>query len=218
MTLLELLGLLKKNLKLVVILPLVCAIGMGAYAFVGMEDEYTATASMYVLAKQDESASNLNASLTASQLVANDVATLLKSDRVRDLAARDLGVKSLAGFEISVTSETTSRVLSVSVTGDDSKQVAELANSLAQNVSGVAQDVMQIEAVNVINLADAPTLPSGPSRMLYIVVALFAGLLMAIAIVVITDMLNTKVRSVDEVEELLGIPVIGRIPAVKGGR
>ena len=218
MTLLELLGLLKNNLKLVVILPLVCAIGMGAYAFVGMEDEYTATASMYVLAKQDESASNLNASLTASQLVANDVATLLKSDRVRDLAARDLGVKSLAGFEISVTSETTSRVLSVSVTGDDSKQVAELANSLAQNVSGVAQDVMQIEAVNVINLADAPTLPSGPSRMLYIVVALFAGLLMAIAIVVITDMLNTKVRSADEVEELLGIPVIGRIPAVKGGR
>lgn len=218
MTLLELLGLLKKNLKLVVILPLVCAIGMGAYAFVGMEDEYTATASMYVLAKQDESASNLNASLTASQLVANDVATLLKSDRVRDLAARDLGVKSLAGFEISVTSETTSRVLSVSVTGDDSKQVAELANSLAQNVSGVAQDVMQIEAVNVINLADAPTLPSGPSRMLYIVVALFAGLLMAIAIVVITDMLNTKVRSADEVEKLLGIPVIGRIPAVKGGR
>lgn len=218
MTLLELLGLLKKNLKLVVILPLVCAIGMGAYAFMGMEDEYTATASMYVLAKQDESASNLNASLTASQLVANDVATLLKSDRVRDLAARDLGVKSLAGFEISVTSETTSRVLSVSVTGDDSKQVAELANSLAQNVSGVAQDVMQIEAVNVINLADAPTLPSGPSRMLYIVVALFAGLLMAIAIVVITDMLNTKVRSADEVEELLGIPVIGRIPAVKGGR
>ena len=218
MTLLELLGLLKKNLKLVVILPLVCAIGMGAYAFVGMEDEYTATASMYVLAKQDESASNLNASLTASQLVANDVATLLKSDRVRDLAARDLGVKSLAGFEIAVTSETTSRVLSVSVTGDDSKQVAELANSLAQNVSGVTQDVMQIEAVNVINLADAPTLPSGPSRMLYIVVALFAGLLMAIAIVVITDMLNTKVRSADEVEELLGIPVIGRIPAVKGGR
>ena len=175
MTLLELLGLLKKNLKLVVILPLACAIGMGAYAFMGMEDEYTATAS-------------------------------------------DLGVKSLAGFDISVTSETTSRVLSVTVTGDDSKQVAELANSLAQNVSGIAQDVMQIEAVNVIDRADAPTAPSGPSRVLYIAVAFLAGLFMAVAIIVVADMLNTKVRSADEVEELLGIPVIGRIPAVKGGR
>lgn len=104
MTLLELLGLVKKNLKLVVILPLVCAIGMGTYAFVGMEDEYTATASMYVLAKQDEIGNNLNTNLSASQMVANDVATLLKSDRVRDLAALDLGVKSLAGFEIAVVS------------------------------------------------------------------------------------------------------------------
>lgn len=218
MTLLELLGLLKKNLKLVVILPLVCAIGMGAYAFMGMEDEYTATTSMYVLAKQDEIGDNLNTNLSASQMVANDVATLLKSDRVRDLAARDLGVKSLAGFDISVTSETTSRVLSVTVTGDDPKQVAELANSLAQNVSGIAQDVMQIEAVNVIDRADAPTAPSGPSRVLYIAVAFLAGLFMAVAIIVVADMLNTKVRSADEVEELLGIPVIGRIPAVKGGR
>lgn len=218
MTLLELLGLLKKNLKLVVILPLVCAIGMGAYAFMGMEDEYTATANMYVLAKQDEIGDNLNTNLSASQMVANDVATLLKSDRVRDLAARDLGVKSLAGFDISVTSETTSRVLSVTVTGDDPKQVAELANSLAQNVSGIAQDVMQIEAVNVIDRADAPTAPSGPSRVLYIAVAFLAGLFMAVAIIVVAEMLNTKVRSADEVEELLGVPVIGRIPAVKGGR
>lgn len=171
-----------------------------------------------MLAKQDEIGDNLNTNLSASQMVANDVATLLKSDRVRDLAARDLGVKSLAGFDISVTSETTSRVLSVTVTGDDPKQVAELANSLAQNVSGIAQDVMQIEAVNVIDRADAPTAPSGPSRVLYIAVAFLAGLFMAVAIIVVADMLNTKVRSADEVEELLGIPVIGRIPAVKGGR
>ena len=41
---------------------------------------------------------------------------------------------------------------------------------------------------------------------------------MAVAIIVVADMLNTKVRTADEVEEILGIPVIGRIPVVKGGR
>ena len=49
-------------------------------------------------------------------------------------------------------------------------------------------------------------------------VALLAGLFVAIAIVVVSDMLNTKVRNADEVEELLGLPVIGRMPAVKGGK
>lgn len=218
MTLLELLGLLRKNLKLVVILPICCAIAMGSYAFFGMDDMYTATASMYVLARQDDEGANLNTNLTASQMVANDVATLLQSDRVRDLAARDLGVKSLTGYEISVTSETTSRVLSVTVTSDNPQSAAALANSLAEHVSDIAQDVMEVESVNLIDRADPPTSPSGPSRILYIAVAFLAGLFLAVAIIVVADMLNTKVRTADEVEELLGIPVIGRMPKMKGGR
>lgn len=218
MTLLELLGLLRKNLKLVVILPICCAIAMGSYAFFGMDDMYTATASMYVLARQDDEGANLNTNLTASQMVANDVATLLQSDRVRDLAARDLGVKSLAGYEISVTSETTSRVLSVTVTSDNPQSAAALANSLAEHVSDIAQDVMEVESVNLIDRADPPAAPSGPSRILYIAVAFLAGLFLAVAIIVVADMLNTKVRTADEVEELLGIPVIGRMPKMKGGR
>ena len=45
-----------------------------------------------------------------------------------------------------------------------------------------------------------------------------AGWFLAVAIVVLADMLNTKVRRTEEVEELLGIPVIGRMPAMKGGK
>ena len=50
------------------------------------------------------------------------------------------------------------------------------------------------------------------------VVLLLAGLFVAIAIVVVSDMLNTKVRNADEIEDLLGLPVIGRMPALKGGK
>ena len=45
-----------------------------------------------------------------------------------------------------------------------------------------------------------------------------AGLFVAIAIVVLMDMLNTRVRGAEDVEELLGIPVIGRIPSMKGAK
>ena len=31
-------------------------------------------------------------------------------------------------------------------------------------------------------------------------------------------LLNTKVRNADEIEDLLGLPVIGRMPALKGGK
>lgn len=55
MTLLELFQLLKKHLKLVIALPVVCAIAMGVVSFTMMDNTYTATTSMYILAKTDGS-------------------------------------------------------------------------------------------------------------------------------------------------------------------
>ena len=220
MTLLELLALLKKHLKLVVVLPLICAIGMGAYAYLAMKDTYTATTSMYVLATSTgdtSSSSSLSSDLSMSQMITNDVATLLQSDRIFEQSAEDLGLEDLGDYEVSVTSETTSRVISLSVTGSDASAVASVANVMAENVSDVARDVMDIESVNIIDQAVAPTSPSGPNRPLYVAVALMAGLFLAVAIVVVMDMLDTRVRSQEDAEELLGVPVIGRIPEMKGG-
>ena len=223
MTLLELLQLMRKHLKLVILLPIVCALAMGVYSYVFMANTYTASTSMYVLAKQSSSSSNNDngvnyQSLNASQMLANDVSTLLKSDRVAADTADDLHMSSLKGYSTKVTSETTSRVITLQVTGSDPDTAAAVANKMASNVSKVAQQVMDVQSGNVIDEAVSPATPSGPNRTMYTAVAFLAGLFVAIAIVVLSDMLNTRVRNADEVEELLGLPVIGRMPAVKGGK
>ena len=220
MTLLELLHLLRKHLRLVVLLPVACALVMGVYSYLFMRNTYTASTSMYVLAlNQDATAStSLSTDLSASQMISNDVSTLLTSDRALAETAEDLALEDLDDYDVSVTSETTSRVIGLTVTGPDPQTAADVANRLVANVSGIAQEVMSIESVNPIDQATAPESPSGPNRPLYVAVALMAGLFLAVAIVVVEDMLNTKVRGQEEVEELLGIPVIGRIPAMKGGR
>ena len=218
MTLLELLHLLKKHLRLVVLLPLLCAVAMGIYSFVFMGNVYTASTSMYVLARQDDAtvSTSLSTDLSASQMISNDVSTLLTSDRVLEETAADLGMEDLDSYDVSVTSETTSRVIGLSVTGPDPETAAAIANNMMENVSAIAREVMSIESVNPIDDAQVPEEPSGPNRLLYVAVALMGGLFVAVAIVVIEDMLNTKVRSHEDVEELLGIPVVGRIPAMGG--
>lgn len=196
MTLLELLYLLKKRLKLVIVLPLVRALAVG----------------MYVLVQHDNANSNsLSSDLSTSQMVTNDVATLLKSDRVVLETAKALGLEDLKGY-------TTSRVLTLEVTGTDPRRTADIANKMAEEVSGVAREVMNADSVNVVDSAKVSTSPSGPKRPLNIAVDLLAGLFAAVAIVVIADITNTKVRGEEDLEELLGVPVIGRIPAMKGGR
>ena len=220
MTLLELLTLLRKHLKLVIMLPIVCMVAMGLASVLMMSDTYTATTDMYVLASSEgsNSSSALSSDLSASQMLTNDVATLLQSDRVMTDAADQLGLPNLRGYNITVTSESTTRVITLQVTSSDAQGSANVANALADCVSNVAQEVMNVESVNVIDEAPTPEAPSGPNRMLYVAVAAMAGLFAAVAIVVLMDVIDTRVRSAEDVEELLELPVIGRIPEMKGGR
>ncbi|CDD41497.1 chain length determinant protein [Collinsella sp. CAG:398] len=220
MTLLELLTLLRKHLKLVIMLPIVCMVAMGLASVLMMNDTYTATTDMYVLASSEgsNSSSALSSDLSASQMLTNDVATLLQSDRVMTDAADQLGLPNLRGYDITVTSESTTRVITLQVTSSDAQGSANVANALADCVSNVAQEVMNVESVNVIDEAPTPEAPSGPNRMLYVAVAAMAGLFAAVAIVVLMDVIDTRVRSAEDVEELLELPVIGRIPEMKGGR
>lgn len=220
MTLLDLLRLMRKHLKVVVALPIVCAVLMAVVSFGLMRNTYTADTTLYVQAtpaSQQQGNTSLYSDLSASQMIANDVASLADSETVLSDAAKKLGIDDagMKAFKVSVTSETTSRVIKLSVTGKDPSQVADAANAVAESISKVAVDSMGVAGVNAIDQAQAPTRPSGPNRVLYTAVAFLAGLFAAIAGIVVMDMVNTKIRGVDDAEDTLGIPVIGRIPAVK---
>ena len=181
MTLFELLELLRKHLRLVIILPLLAcaAVGVGSTF---LPNEYTASTTMYVLSKTDtEGQTSVNQQdLTVGQMLTNDVSTILTSDRVKGDVAEEMGLEDLHGYDLSITSSTTTRVLTLSVTGTDPETTAEVANLLVDNTNKVASEVMQIQSVNVIDSAAVPTTPSGPRRVLYTAVGFMAGLFCAI--------------------------------------
>lgn len=224
MTLLELLQLLRKHLKLVIALPIACAVVCAVYCWGFLPDQYTAETSIYALTTTDSTAQAGSSEgvtyndLNASQMLANDFAELATNDEIQSETASDLGLSDLDDFDIEVNSSTTTRVIKIDVTGEDPEAAALVANKIADRIGKTAVRIMNVEAVNVVNKAKTPEEPSGPSRKLYTLVALLAGLFVAIVIVVLRDMLNTTVRSDAEAEELLGAPVIGRFPLQKGGR
>ena len=220
MTLFELFALLRKRWKFIILLPLLAGIitAVGAHF---LPDEYTASTTMYVLPKnetEDMATSSVTQSdLNFASMLSNDVSTILKSSRVRKDVAEELGLGSLGGYSINVTAGTSSRVLTLTVTGHDPEMTARVANALVADTSEVAVEVMQIQAVNVIDPAEAPGGPSGPRRSRYVAVGIMAGLFAAICLVIIEDMLDTRVRSGEDVEEIVGVPVIGHFTQVERG-
>lgn len=211
MTLLELFQLLRKHLRLVIALPLACALVVGVGSLF-LPDEYTAETTMYVLSRSDDSEGSTSVTqqdLSAGQMLTNDVASIIQSDRVKADVAQQLGLADLSAYDLDVASSTTTRVITLSVTGTDAQGAANVANAIVADVSQVASDVMQIQSVNVIDEAEVPTQPSGPRRALFALVALVAGLFVAVVIVVLRDTLDTRVRSGEDVQQIVDVPIVG---------
>lgn len=219
MTLLELLQLIRRNLKLVVTLPVVLALLAAVFCWGFLQNQYTASTSIYALTKLDANteASTSYTDLTGSQLLANDLAKLADDEQLQKEVASQMNMVDLEGYEVAVESSTTSRVMSISVTGPSASTAAVIANKMAEEIGDTAKAVMDVKAVNVVSAAQAPEEPSGPKRLLYVAVAFLAGLFIAIAIIVLMDMLNTRIRNEQDAAELLGVPVIGRFPEARGG-
>ena len=215
MTLLELLGLLRKHIRLVIALPIIAAVACAAGTLL-LPDQYTASSTMYVLSSDSNKGDSgvTNTDLSASQMLTNDVVSITKSDRVKAQVASNLGMSSLAGYSLEVESSTTTRVVTVSVTGANPQTAADIANEFVNVARQTSSNVIGSQVVNTIDTASAPMSPSGPKRPLYVAVAFVAGLLVAIILVVLGDMVNVKVRTESDVEDLLGVTGIGHFPKI----
>lgn len=77
--------------------------------------------------------------------------------------------------------------------------------------------------VNVLTRATAPIVPSSPKVLLNVALALFLGLLLAIGTALLLELMDRRVRSLDDVVEALELPVLGVMPRpgarrLRGGR
>lgn len=219
MSLGELIDLLRLHLRLVIAIPVALALCTCVFCWGFMPDVYTAEVSIYALAKTSMNDSSGNSvtynDLSASQLLANDFAELAQNDQIRESTARALGLPNLDGCEVSIKSSSTTRVIKVGVTAENPQMAANVANELTSQIGQTATRVMDLDAVNVINPAKAPIKPSGPARKKYAILSLPVGFLIAVAIVILRDILDTRVRGGSEIQDMLGVSVIGHVPVSK---
>ena len=71
--------------------------------------------------------------------------------------------------------------------------------------------------VSLIDAAEIPRLPSSPNLVLNLLVALLGGLVLAGAYVFLREQFDDVLRSPDDVENKLGVSLLGLIPKVENG-
>lgn len=119
--------------------------------------------------------------------------------------------------DITVTSETdvAYRTITVEAEGKDYGGCIAAVNAV---VLATAADYRQVDTTSAVTTNEATTAESlTPSIPKTALVALFAGLFLAVFIVVIIDLVKAPIKSRRDVESTADLPVIGTIPDIDRG-
>lgn len=79
-----------------------------------------------------------------------------------------------------------------------------------------AQDQLNTPDANILATASVPDAPSSPKVLINLIIGTLLGLLLGGILAMLTEMFDTKVSSVDEVESKLGVDSIGSVPLIRG--
>lgn len=113
---------------------------------------------------------------------------------------------------ITVKQESDTEIIRISVTNENAEIAAKLANEIAKVFTQRVTDMYKINNVQVVDEAEVSTSPSNINHAKDIIMFTCVGLIVAIAYVLIANMLDTTIKSAEEVEKKFNVPVLASIP------
>lgn len=209
----KLIKILKKNLKWLIILPIIfLVIGMILTFFV-IKPEYEA--STQVLVNQKEKNSDMMAQQVQSNIqLVKTYSEIIKSPRILDKVSKELNGK-YSEKEISemltVNNQAESQIMNIQVKSKNKKDAKNIANKIAQVFSKDADQIMSIDNVSILSKADSVAKVS-PKPGVNAIISLFLGFIVALILISFKEVLDRRIKTEEEVEELLNLPVLGSIP------
>ena len=187
-----------------------------------MPDQYTSQMAMYVLSSKDkyarENISDMNKmtelfyGITFNQQLCNDVVQLIYSNRIQNAVMEDLGVQSLSDYRIDIESSEKTRVVTIKVTSKDPVKSTETVQALTNRTVELARSVTDADDINVIDEPEVPKAPSGPHRVLILIISVIAGLIVAAIIVFVRDLMDDSIKDRDELLKEFEYPVLAQFP------
>lgn len=197
---------------------LTAVIGFALSAFL-IAPTYESTSKIYILNKQQENTVTYSDVQLGTQLT-KDYAQLITSRLVLEKVIEELNLAEIneemdyeAMLEkVEVTTPTDTRILSITVTDTDPVMAMNIANSVREAAAVHIKNVMDIEAVNVVETANLPMEKAGPSILKWTFIGGCIGAFLVIAVVLVLFFLDDTIKTSDDVEKYLGLSTLALIP------
>lgn len=193
---------------------------VGTIALLGsvffMKPKYTSTTRIYVVSRSSDT-SLTNQDLQAGSYLVNDYKEIITSSEVLssviDQEKLSMSVGELSK-DIAVTIPTDTRVISIAVTDTDAQRACDIANTVREVAAEKIKAVTKVDDVTTLESATKPSHPSSPNVKKNAAIGALAGVFLAVVGILVAEVLDDRVRRPEDIEEVLGMTLLGVVPDV----
>lgn len=206
-----------------VIILLSTLTGIGAAAVLSMvaSPVYEAETRLYVSTDSASTVAELGQGTSYTQQIVQSFVEVTTTPRVLQPVIDDLGLEQTPaelaeGITVSVQSDTV--LMNITVADESAPQAADIANAVTQNLISVvgeitpeASDDASPISVEILQDAVVPQSPVQPQVPLNLVLGFLVGLVLGVGLVVVREVLDTRIRGEQDLASVTDAPMLGGI-------
>ncbi len=215
--LLELWQIVSSRWKMILLFTLLAAFISATVSIIFIKPRYEASATLMVM-KPADSDQILYQDIQVSRQLTDTYQVIVHSRRVLDKVINSLSLPYSADAlksKVTVSSVKNTEIITINVNDTDPALAGRISNEVAQIFMQEVTKIMRVDNVSIIDEAAVPVKPVSPRINLNIAVASVIGFIAAIGIALLQHYLDRTIKTAEEIEELLGLAVLGNIPVME---
>ena len=185
--------------------------------------EYQSSTTIVLTVNSDN---DLDTTITQDAITINQklVATyrqIIKSRRVLDQVISNLDLDMEASElskSISVTNESDTELIKITVSNVDPELAAMIADEIAKVFSEEIVDIYNIKNVSIIDKALVSEAPYNIKLVKDTIIFGMLGIVLGLGIIFVMFYFDTTVKNAEEIQEKIGLPLLGVVPVVGNGK
>lgn len=218
----------RKRVAMISIIAIFIGIGV-IYTECLITPKYTSSTTLVLASKSDTSTTTSTSTsgttiatdLTVNSKLVSTYSELVKSKTVLRQVISDLNLDNDVTEEglrknIKVSSVKDTELIEIDVTNENPSTAADIANQISTVFTDKVKEIYKIDNVYVVDKAEAQTQPSNINHTKDLAIFALIGFVIAVFDALLENMLDTTVKSAEEIEKQFSIPVLASIPLDDG--
>ena len=200
--------------KFLILLTAILTTGLAfAYSAFLATPQYDSTTRLYVVTQSSDNGAGItNQDLQAGSFLVKDYKEIILSQDVLKNVTTTLGITDDIKEKITVNIPVDTRILSITVRDSDPNQAATIANTLRDEAAKKIIEVTKVSDVTTLEAALPAEKPSTPQTKRNLVLGFIVGAFLATALVLVLEVLDDRVKRPQDIEEGLGMTLLGVVP------